>query len=374
MRGLAIGTLALALFAPSVALAAPCAASPDLAGAVETAREQIDEDPAAVAASLSGIVQGLTCLSEPPEPSDLAALWQLLGVAWTRTGKAAEGKRALVQAGAMPVDEMVVTVNDIDVLEPYINAYQRDWELGRLNVGPVNVDAAIYIDGIRQARAFAPVKAPAKHLVQVFEGEALVFSALVDAPVGDLDVSTEVDPATERARAKAAKLAEKLAAKQAKAQAKADARQAKADAKRAKNEAKQLAKAGEPDPSVGPEPDPTPTDDAPAVTDAGDPDPAAQPEPDVSKEKPPKPPKAPSQGGAGKTVRAISLGAGGVALGLGAGALYFNQQTSTFLNQGDGYSAARAFDNSRILGISAGGLGAASLLGLGLSFTMSGRF
>jgi hypothetical protein len=180
------------------ALAAPCPEPLDLPAALDQATAQLAERPDLARATLADAEERLVCLLAPADPVDLARLWQLAGLAALAVGDRDAGVAALRQAAAMPVDEPVVATEQVDALEPYFEALSSNWALGRLIVGPVAMDADVHVDGVRQDRTFAPVRAPARHLVQVVEGDAIVFARLVDAPEGDLEVLTTPDPKAER--------------------------------------------------------------------------------------------------------------------------------------------------------------------------------
>ncbi|TVQ91104.1 MAG: hypothetical protein EA397_11460 [Deltaproteobacteria bacterium] len=241
--------------------------------AIERALDE--DDPSGASERSERALAALTCLRSPVNTVELARLWQFEGVALARLERTQEAAVALRQAAAVETEDPVLVTEDIELLEPYFEAWGGDWELGRLIVGPVNVDANVYVNGIRQNRTFAPVRAPAVHFVQVFEDDELVFARLVEAPKGDLEVITS-----------------------------------KRDEERTKKKSSALLW-----PSVG-----------------------------------------------------VGLGAAG--LGLTSFAL--NQRAGSLATQGERSKAARAFDHHQTLAGAAGGLGALSAIGLGL--TLSGTF
>ena len=302
--------VALVAIAPTLAAANPCPESPDLPAELDAAVDLLPQDPAAVRATTHRLQALLVCLKEPVDPTDLARLWQLRGLAGIALGDAVGGAADLRQAASVPLDEPILLSTDIDAIGPYLEAYSGEWKLGRLLVGPVSMDARVHVDGIVQNRTFAPVRAPALHLVQVVEGSEIVFAKLVESPEGDLDVDTTEKPP-------------KL----------------------------KVAKAPKP-PKEPKEP--------------GEPKEPKEPkEPGEPKE--PKERDGESAGGRG--LRVASLAAGGAALGLGAASYYFNQRAGSLATAGDRSGAASAFDTHQTLAVAGGALGAASALGFGLSLT-----
>lgn len=197
MRGL-LG-LTLMILLPSAALAeSPCQGDLSLASELVLVERALEAgDPVEALGITERALGSLTCLSAPVETEQLARLWQLEGVALARLERTGDAAVALRQAAAIETGDPVMVTEDIDLLEPYFEAWSSDWELGRLIIGPVSMDASIFVNGRLQNRTFAPVRAPAAHLVQVFENQELVFSRLVDAPEGDLEVLTN-EPAAPR--------------------------------------------------------------------------------------------------------------------------------------------------------------------------------
>lgn len=191
--GLIAVAIAVAL-APTAASANACPEIPDLTAELDAAADRLAQDPAGVRDTTTRLETLLVCLTAPAEPTDLVRLWQLRGLAHLALGDSASGARDLRQAASVPLDEPIVLSDDIDAIGPYLEAYSGDWKLGRLIIGPVSMDARVHVDGIVQNRTFAPVRAPALHLVQVVEGDAIVFAKLVDSPEGDLDVDTTAKP------------------------------------------------------------------------------------------------------------------------------------------------------------------------------------
>lgn len=200
MRAHFAALAAIATLSP--AFGEPCETEPDLQAEIDTSIAELTEDPAAALARVERLEEQLVCLQSAPEPLDLARMWQVGGLALQALDRDEDSVLALRQSASMPVEEPALVIDDVDRLEAYFEGYSDDWALGRLLVGPVNIDAAIFVDGVRQNRTFAPVRAPAKHLVQIFEEDALVFARLVDTPEGDTEVSTDVEPESRRTRRK----------------------------------------------------------------------------------------------------------------------------------------------------------------------------
>ncbi|TVQ93927.1 MAG: hypothetical protein EA397_03370 [Deltaproteobacteria bacterium] len=161
------------------------------------------EEPERALELLAGAERSLRCASlPPPEPSELARMWQAQGLSYGLLGQKNNRNAAFLQAAAMPLDEPIFVTEDFDALQPYFRAREADWKLGRISIGPISVDAQVFVDGVRQTGSFKPVRSPARHVVHVYEEGELIYADLLNVPPGDLFVDLDEARRGERTSSK----------------------------------------------------------------------------------------------------------------------------------------------------------------------------
>lgn len=129
-------------------------------------------------------------------------MWQAQGLSYGLLGQKVPRNAAFLQAAAMPLDEPVLVTEDFEQLQPYFKAREVDWKLGRISIGPISVDAQVYVDGVRQTGSFKPVRSPARHVVHVFEEGELIYADLLMVPPGDLFVDLNEVRSSKRSAAR----------------------------------------------------------------------------------------------------------------------------------------------------------------------------